>query len=136
MRNRNDGMTLLELIAALAIVSILTLISVSTYTTYVKKGRRIDAINDVLSISLAEEKYRMNNNTYGTLAQVWGGVTASPEGYYTVAISNVSGTAYTITATTQGSQVGDSENGTSCNTLTLSFSSGVITKSPSICWPK
>lgn len=129
------GFTLLELMIAITILGIITIIGVGSYSTYVRKGRRVDAMNMLLSISLAEEKYRGSNTTYGTLAEVWSNVSTSPEGYYTVAISNVSATSYTLTATAVGNQANDSENGSSCGTLTLTMSNGTITKTPSVCWP-
>lgn len=129
------GYTLIELLVTVSIVSILSSSAAVLYSSYVKKGRRNDGINSILSISLAEEEYRAQNTSYGTLAQVWSSVSTSTEGYYTLAISNVSATGYTITATTSGSQVGDAANGTSCNTLTLTMSNGTITKTPAACWP-
>lgn len=129
------GFTLIEMMITVAIIGITTLTAIYLYTDQIKHGRRIDAINALLSISLAEERYRSTNTTYGTLAQVWGGVTTSQEGYYTLAISNVTATTYTITATGTGTQTSDSESGTSCATMTLTMSSGTITRSPAICWP-
>ncbi len=129
------GFTLLELIIALVIAGVLAIVSIGSYRTYVLQSRRIDGVNMLLSISLAEEKYRASNTTYGTLAQVWSGVTTSPEGYYTVTISNLTATTYTLTATAVGNQGNDSANGTSCATLTLAMSNGTITKTPSACWP-
>lgn len=129
------GVTLLELIIALSIISIVALLSFTVYSSYALRGRRVDAVNALLSISLAEERYRSNNTQYGTLAQVWGGVTTSSEGYYTLAISNVTGTTYTITATAVGTQANDSVSGTSCNPLTFVMNNGTITKTPTVCWP-
>jgi type IV pilus assembly protein PilE len=133
--NKKRGFTLIEMMITVLIIAITASIALYLYTDKVKRGRRIDAINALLSISLAEERYRSNNTTYGTLAQVWGGVTTSQEGYYTLAISNVTATGYTITATGTGTQTSDAENGTSCATLTLTVSSGTITKTPATCWP-
>lgn len=138
MRNSqlHNGFSLIEMMITVLIISIVTVAAIYLFSDQIKRGRRIDAVNALLSISLAEERYRGNNTTYGTLAQVWGGVTASPEGYYTLAISNVSATSYTITATGTGSQATDTESdGTSCSTLTLAMSSGTITKTPAVCWP-
>lgn len=130
-----NGMTLIELVIAVAIVSILTTIAAVVYSSQIQQGRRIDAINTILSISLAEERYRSNNSQYGTLAQVWNNVTTSAEGYYTITISNVTATSYTITATATGNQANDQANGTACTPLTLSVSNGTITQSPISCWP-
>ena len=132
---KSIGLTFIELIVVIAIISITAVIAINLFSTYTRKGRRIDGINTLLAISLAEERYRSNNTQYGTLAQVWGGVTTSPQGYYSLTISSVSATGYTITATGIGNQAKDAVNTTSCASLTLTVNNGVITKSPSVCWP-
>lgn len=130
-----QGMTLIELMITVLIVSIIGAIAVSLYSPYVRKGRRIDAVNALISISLAEEQYRSTQPQYGTLAQVWGGVTASSEGYYTLSITNVSASSYTITAAAIGDQGNDAVDGVSCASIVLSVSNGTVTKSPAACWP-
>lgn len=132
---KQKGFSLIELMIALSVLGILVVISSTLYSSYVRKGRRADAINNMLSISLAEEQYRSKNTQYGTLAQVWAGVSASTEGYYTLSISNVTASSYTISATAQGTQASDAQDGTSCTTLTLAMSNGTITKTPASCWP-
>jgi type IV pilus assembly protein PilE len=134
MKNRKK-FSLLELLIAIAILGMLATIGLRNYSSYLKRSRRTDAINTLLGMSLAEERYRSNHSQYGTLAQVWGGVTTSSDGYYTLRIRNVSATHYTLTAMAQGAQANDSIDGTSCTTLTLSVANNVVTKSPSVCWP-
>lgn len=129
------GVTLIELMVVLVIVSIIAKVAISSYTGYVKRARRIDAIEVMSSIMLAEERYRSNNLLYGTLAQAWAGVTTSPGGYYSLGISSVTATGYVITATALGTQAADAVNGTSCSSLTLTVASGVITRAPFVCWP-
>jgi len=129
------GFSLIELLVTIAILGILATIAIGNYSSYIRNSRRTDGINTLLSISFAEERYRSSHAQYGTLAQVWGGVTTSSEGHYNLAISNVSATGYTATATAQGSQANDSSNGTSCTTLSLAVSNGTITKTPTACWP-
>lgn len=129
------GMTLIELLVVLAIVSIVALVAVFSYQSYIRKSHRMDGINSLLSISLAEERYRSTNTQYGTLAQVWGGVTASSNGYYTLAISGVGSNGYTITATATGNQANDAQDGVSCTPLTFVMNNGTITKTPAACWP-
>lgn len=133
---KNSGFTLIELMIAISIIAILAVISINLYTVQVKKANRIDAINTLTSISLAEERYRTTNTTYGTLAQVWGGVTTSPGGYYTLSITNVSATGYTLNAQAIGNQATDTQDGTVCTPLQLTVSNGGISKTPAICWPQ
>lgn len=133
---KKNGFTLIELLMALAILAILSTIAVTSYTSYIRKGRRTDALHTLLAMSLAEEKYRMTNNTYGTLAEVWGSVSTSPQGFYTLSISNVSATSYTLTATAIGNQANDNDGSTSCTPLILAVSNGTTTQTPANCWPK
>lgn len=133
-KNKNRAFTLLELLIALVIVSILTASAVMLYTKHIKRARRIDAIQTLLSIELAQEHYRSTNSQYGTLAQVWGGVTTTSGGYYTLSITNNTATGYTITAQATSTQTSDTEDSTACNNLTLTMSSGTETKAPAACW--
>ncbi|MFZ2315045.1 MAG: type IV pilin protein [Gammaproteobacteria bacterium] len=132
----NQGMTLIELLITLLVISIIATIASSLYSPYVRKGRRIDAVNAIISISLAEERYRSQQTQYGTLAQVWGGVTASSEGYYALSITNIGASSYTITAAAIGDQANDAVNGVSCASIVLSVNNGTVTKSPAACWPQ
>lgn len=130
----SQGFSLMELLIAIVIAAILLAVAIPSYLIYVTKSRRQDAIQTLLSIQLQEEKWRLNNSTYGSLGDVWGGVATTEGGYYAIAITGVSATGYTITATTTGSQVGDSEGGTDCDTLTLTNNNGAVTKTPAACW--
>lgn len=131
-----NGFSILEMMIVVVILAILTILALSLYTSNIRQGRRSDAVNTLLAMSLAEERYRTINTTYGTLAQVWGGVTTSTQGYYTLSISGTSATGYTLTATANGDQANDAASGTSCATLTLTSANGTVTESPAACWPQ
>jgi type IV pilus assembly protein PilE len=96
---RPCGFTLAEVMIVMAIIGILTAIAVPSYTEYVIRSKRADAKAALLQMQLAEEKWRANHTTYGTLAET-GASNTSPDGYYTIAISgNPTATTYTVTAT-------------------------------------
>ena len=133
--DRYKGFTLIELLATIVVIGILSIIAIASFSTFGAKGKRTDGINAILAVSLAEERYRSNNSQYGTLAQVYGGVSTSPQGYYSLSVSATSATAYTITATAQGTQTRDTEGSTSCTPLRMTVSSGTVTKTPAVCWP-
>lgn len=134
MRCKVKGFTLIELLIVLLIAAVLIGIAYPSYLTYVRKSRRSDATSTLLAMQLAEEKYRYSNTSYGNLTQVWGGIAISPGGYYALSITNTSATSYTVTATGQGDQSNDSQNGTSCSTMRIVVSNGNQTLSPTNCW--
>lgn len=144
MTQRMPGFTLIELMVVVAIVGILAAIAYPSYTDSVRKGRRAEAIVDLYSIQLAQEKWRANNATYGTLANVWGTVTTSPAtgtAYYDLALTGNTATGYTLTATAKsaGGQDQDTASGASCKTLTINQSGPNYTPvgaAPAACWGK
>ena len=130
----SKGFTLMETLVAIAIVAILAGLAIHSYRSFALQGNRAEAIQTLLGMQLAEEKYRMNSANYGTLAQVWNGVTTSPSGNYTLSISNISATSYTLTATAAGNQAQDTADGVSCATMVLAYSNGITTRTPAACW--
>jgi type IV pilus assembly protein PilE len=143
-----NGFTLIELMITVAIIGILAAIAYPSYNDQVRKSRRADAITETAKIQQAQERWRSNNTTYSGdvsssstgLKLVTGTTVASsynlPSGYYSIAISNATGSGYTITATATGSQTSD----TKCATLTATLAGGNITYgntgtgSPKTCW--
>lgn len=128
------GFTLMELLITVVIIAVLAVLAIPVYNHYIVKSRRTDAINTLLAIQLAQEQYRNTHTTYGNLGAVWNGATTSNEGYYSLTITNLSSTSYTITAIGTGSQTTDSSGSTSCATMTLTYSNGTTTKTPAVCW--
>lgn len=132
--HKKKGFTLIEMLIVMGVVAILTMIALPSYFNYIMKGRRAEGIGALNSIQLAQEKYRNTHTTYGTLAQVWGGVAVSTNGYYALAITNPTATGFTVTATAQNAQANDKQNGTSCQVLTLTVNGLATTQTPTICW--
>jgi len=99
-QSRKLGFTLIELMIVVAVIGILSSIAYPSYTQYVLQAKRGDAKAALLSVQLAEEKYRANNPSYGTLAQLGLDPMTSSDGYYTITIPAApTGAVYSITAT-------------------------------------
>lgn len=113
---RGLGFTLIELMVTVAIIGILAGIAYPAYTDYVIRAKRSDGKAALLSLQLAQEKYRANCIQYATTINTTAGAnpscvagnyslvgkTTSPDGNYAIGISGVSATAYVLTASPRG----------------------------------
>ncbi|KJK26171.1 hypothetical protein UB46_01230 [Burkholderiaceae bacterium 16] len=137
---RNRGFTLIELLITIAIVAILAAIALPSYESYVRKGRRADAMALLQAASISQEKYRLNNTTYASATTdlsppcPTSGACVSEQGNYTLATpTSVTGSSYTLTANASStSQLAD----TGCTAIAYAVSGTTITYTPAACWSK
>ncbi len=127
------GVTLIELMIAVAIVGLLGAVAYPTFMDSIRKSRRSDAFQAISAIQLAQERCRANNALY--CASITALPTADPpglnllttsgNGYYTLALDAISATGYRVTATPVGgrSQVNDGD----CARLRATVAAGNIT---------
>ena len=137
MNTRKKGFTLIELTIVLGVMAILVAFAVPSFQDALRKSRRADAIDSILGLQQAQERWRANDIDYGTLAEL-GYPATSKDGHYDLAIPLNSNTAtgYTITATAKNGQVNDY-----CGNFILTNAAGVITKTNTatnadLCWRK
>lgn len=123
MRSRQLGLTLIEVMVVVAIISVLATIVYPLYTDQLRKSRRASATVALASIAQAQERFFTANSTYATTLDGSGSGNlagnaldvsdyltsglATDDGFYTIAISGASATAYTLTATANGTQTSD-----------------------------
>lgn len=129
------GFTLIEIMIAVAIVALLAAVALPAYNSQVRKSGRTEAIAAMAAVQQAQERWRANNPAYtGELDDLGADEITSPGGYYKLAISDPTGTGYTLTATAEAGKQQASD--TDCTTLTLTVTNGDGDPSPSSCWSR
>lgn len=124
------GVTLIELMIVVVIVAILSAIAYPSYTNYVVNSKRTAATSALLQIADRQQQFFMDNKTYADdLTDLGFGanpfvvtdegrstVASNKNAVYTIALSNVATTTYTITATPLHAQLARDKK---CGNLTL-----------------
>lgn len=117
---RARGFTLIELMIVVAVVGILAAIAYPSYLEQVRKGRRADAMAQMVTLAQAYERFYTSNNTYEGF---WNSLPPEQQrsptqgtAFYLLTRENESRTTFTIRARPQaaGGQINDR-----CGELTL-----------------
>jgi type IV pilus assembly protein PilE len=105
-RAASRGFTLIETMIAVAVAGVLSGVAYPSFQGQVQKARRADAIVTVMQVQLAQERFRGNAASYGTLAEL-GVAATSPSGHYQLQTSAVAADGYDLLATATGTQARD-----------------------------
>ncbi|KTD45147.1 type IV pilin protein [Legionella quateirensis] len=104
------GFTLIELLVTLVIIGILVAFAYPSYLQFIQKSRRADAQAILTQDQIIFERCYSQNFSY---VAACGALPAfpqtTPEGFYTINVSNLTATTYTLTATPLGSQADDTK---------------------------
>lgn len=128
--HRQRGITLIELMIVLVILAVIAAFAYPSYTQYVINAKRATAVSALLQVADRQQQFFMDNKTYaGDMTNL--GLAANPyvvsdagnpvpaaddSAIYSLALSNVTATTYTVTATPLHGQLsGDTE----CGALSL-----------------
>jgi len=112
---RASGVTLIELLIAVAIVGILIAAAVPGYSRYMTTTRRADGMSELSRVIQLQERYFLNNMSYSAdLAEL--GLSSeksgslSKEGYYKITASACSGSTITRCVSLTATPVGNHED--------------------------
>lgn len=110
------GFTLIELVIAVAIMGILVTIAYPSYTNYVLKSRRSDALATLTQDQMALERCYAQNFSYtAACTSLPAFPQVTPQGFYSISLSNLGASTYTLTATPIGTQTKD----TTCSNMAV-----------------
>ncbi|HUO79495.1 MAG TPA: type IV pilin protein [Steroidobacteraceae bacterium] len=126
--DRARGFTLIELVVAMLVAALLATLALSSYSSQVRKGRRVEAKTALLDLAGREERELSATNAYSTVAANLGYAGVFPvvvgSGYYQVSVAvpdpnNIPAAGqpptFLLTATPLGTQLQD----TQCQTFTV-----------------
>lgn len=117
------GFTLIEMLIAVAIAGVLAAAAYPSFQAPLHKARRLDGISALLQLQMSQEQWRSDHSRYASAEELRAPAT-SQLGHYTIAVSDVDASGYTLVATALGPQASDAE----CRVLRLSMSRGQVTQ--------
>lgn len=103
------GFTLIELMIVVAIIGILAAVAYPSFQSYILHSRRADALTALSQDQVIIERCYAQNFSYSQTCAALPIPAVSPQGFYSVILTNLTATTYTLTATPTGSQIKDTQ---------------------------
>lgn len=108
--SKAEGFTFIELLIALFIIGILVTMAYPPYSRFILKSRRADALAMLTQDQIMlEHCYSQNFSYAAACSAIPAFPQLTPEGFYSINLSNQTATTYTLTATPQGNQTSDTQ---------------------------
>lgn len=123
-RRRQTGFTFFELLAAMSVAGVLSGLAWPSFQGALQKSRRADALVALTQVQAAQERWRFNQRSYGSLAQI-GAAATTAGGHYTLSVAEADVDRYVLQARATGAQSGDR----ACRVLRLTVDGAMVTRS-------
>ena len=119
---RNAGFTLIETMVTIGIAGVLSSIAYPSLEGQVMRARRSDALVALMQAQLAQERFRANHASYGSLAGA-GVRPTSPAGPYRIAVVSSDAVGFELLASAVAGQARDAR----CRHLRLALADATLT---------
>lgn len=126
------GLTLIELMIAVAIVAILAAVAVPQYTAYITRSRVPDATSALATKQVQMEQFFQDNRTYVGAPACANDTTTSKHFSFTCSASSAS--AFTLTATGRGAMAGFAYTVNQANAKTTTVPTDSGWTGSTTCW--
>lgn len=108
------GFTLIEMLITVTIAGILSSVALPSFEGLLQRARRSDVLVSMVQIQSAQERFRSNGSSYGSLSSI--GVAArSTSGHYAMEMTSFDAQGYEVLAVATGAQARD----TACSKMKL-----------------
>ena len=111
---RERGFTLVELMITVSVAGVLSSFALPSFETQLQKARRSDVLVATMQVQAAQERFRGNVASYGSLPEI-GVAASSANGHYRLTLAAVTADGYELVATAAGAQGRDA----ACRHMTL-----------------
>ncbi|MGI9235005.1 MAG: type IV pilin protein [Woeseiaceae bacterium] len=134
MRKYMRGVTLMELMIVVVIIGVLTAIAFPNYREFVARAKRAEAKAALLKIATNQEKFYLQNQRFGSLAELGYTSNQSETGAYTLTVTQ--NPSWAVNFRAQADYNADDNEGTKCSWFRID-GGAVKTSSPyTDCWTR
>jgi type IV pilus assembly protein PilE len=122
-RRAQRGFTLVEMMIAVAVAGVLSGVALPSFQGVLHQSRRSEALVAMMQVQAAQERWRSNHRSYGSLADI-GIATTTSGGHYTLQVADAGEEGYDVLATAAGTQSRDA----TCRVLRLRLDGATVSQ--------